>query len=78
MHAQRSSEQVEAAVLGLLLDERYDLWSVAEVEREVGDKVAVADAIRRLRGAGLVYLMHDDFFVKPTHSAVYFNRLNLP
>lgn len=78
MHAQRSypPDQVDAAILGLLLDESIDLWAVAEVEREIGSKVAVADSLLRLRGAGLIYHLHGDLFVKPSRAAIYFNRLD--
>jgi len=32
MHAQSSSpEQVDAAIMGMLLDTRFDVWAVAEI-----------------------------------------------
>lgn len=63
MHAQRSysPEQIDAAIMGLLLDERFDLWAVAEVEREIGDSVATRDSLARLRGAGLIHEIDADF-----------------
>lgn len=49
------------AVLGLLLYEDHGLWAVAEVEREIGDQVVVADSLARLYGAGLVHRVAGDF-----------------
>jgi hypothetical protein len=76
MHAQRSSspEQVDAAVMGLLLDARFDLWAVSEVESEIGSAVAVADSLMRLQAVGLVHLI-EETFVKASRAALYFNRL---
>ena len=76
MHAQRSSspEQVDAAVMALLLDARFDLWAVSEVEREIGSAVAVADSLTRLQAVGLVHKI-EEMFVKATRAALYFNRL---
>ncbi len=78
MHAQRSSrEQVDAAIMGLLLDERFHLWAVSEVEREIGDAMAVADSLARLLSVGLVHRVEDGF-VRPRRAAIHCNRLELP
>jgi hypothetical protein len=55
--------EIDAAVLGLLLDERFDVWAVVEVEREIGDAVATKDSLARLRGAGLIYELAHGFVV---------------
>jgi hypothetical protein len=44
----------DAAVLGVLAASYPALLSADEVAREVGDQLAVPDALARLRGAGLV------------------------
>ena len=76
----RSPEQedraMDSAVLTLLLDDRFDVWAVAEIERAIGDAVAVADSLRRLQGGGLVNRLANDFF-KPSRAALYCNRLEL-
>jgi hypothetical protein len=70
MHAQRSSspEAVDSAIVGLLLDSRFDLWSIAEIEREIGNPVIVRDSLNRLRGAGLIHEI-DMAFVAATRAA---------
>ena len=49
------------AVLGLLLYEHPGLWSVAEVERAMGDRVVAQDSLARLHGAGLVHRLSEGF-----------------
>jgi hypothetical protein len=56
-----SPEQVDAAVMGMLLDDRFDIWAVAEIEREIGDSIATRDSLRRLRGTGLVHELANGF-----------------
>ncbi len=58
-----------AAVMGLLLEERFDLWAVAEVEREIGNAVAVRDSLRSLHGAGLIHEIDMGGFVMPSRAA---------
>jgi hypothetical protein len=53
--------EIDAAVLALLLDERFDVWATVEVEREIGDAVATKDSLARLRGAGLIYELSHGF-----------------
>jgi hypothetical protein len=76
MHAQRSSspQGVDAAVMALLLDARFDLWAVSEVVREIGSAVAVNDSLTRLQAVGLVHLI-EETFVKASRAALYFERL---
>jgi len=66
---------MDAAVMGLLLDERFHVWAVVEVEREIGDPVAVRDSLNRLRGAGLVHEIHMREFVMPTRAALAADEL---
>jgi hypothetical protein len=69
MHAQRnlSSEAIEQGVFGLLLaDVRW--WSEEELVREVGDPVAMADALASLYAAGVVY--RQGGLVRVTRAAV--------
>jgi hypothetical protein len=60
--------EIDGAVMALLLDERYDLWAISEVEREIGDPVAARDSLARLRGAGLIHRL-EDRFVQATRAA---------
>jgi hypothetical protein len=69
------SEQVDSAILGLLVDpEAHRPWSVDEVAREIGDKVATADGLARLIGAGLAHRTSEDF-VWATRAALYAEAL---
>jgi hypothetical protein len=62
MHAQRSSspEQIDSAIMALLI-EWSEIWVIVEVEREVGDPLAVRDSLNRLRGAGLIHEIDMEF-----------------
>jgi hypothetical protein len=61
-------EQIDLAVLTLLLDDHARLWSDDEVVREVGDRIAAVDSLARLCGAGLVHRL--DGFVFATRPAL--------
>jgi hypothetical protein len=71
MQEQRSSspEEIDGAIMGLLLDDRFDLWAVVEIEREIGDALAVRDSLRRLRGAGLAHEIGFGGFVTASRAA---------
>jgi hypothetical protein len=64
--AERDAE-TDSAVLGLLVYDHAGLWSVAEVEREIGNRVAAADSMARLHGAGLIHRLEN--FVFATRAA---------
>ena len=69
-------DRFQKAVLGLLLrpnDQRP--WSVAEIEREVGEMLATADAIAVLHAAGLIHRCGD--FVFASRAALCMDRLSL-
>jgi hypothetical protein len=69
-------ERAQKAVLGLLLrPSEQRPWSVNEVEREVGEALAVADAIAALRAAGLIHRCGD--FVFASRAALSMDRLSL-
>jgi hypothetical protein len=51
----QTPEEFDAAVLRWLLDERFDLWSVAELGRLLDDGPAVEASLARLRRRGLTY-----------------------
>lgn len=60
------AERADEVVLGLLLHEHPGLWSVAEVEREIGDNVGAADALARLHGVGLIHRLDGFVFLSRT------------
>jgi hypothetical protein len=69
-------QRVQNGVLCLLLAaETQPIWAVAEVAREVGDKLATTDALASLQGAGLVHRCGD--FVFATRAARYMDRLSV-
>ena len=66
---------MDAAVMGLLLDPRFHIWKISEVQKEIGDEVAVRDSLNRLRGAGLVHELFYLGFVMPTRAALAADEL---
>ena len=59
----------DSAVLSLLLHGSVrGPWSVEEVAREMGDRIAALDSLRRLQGAGLIHRF--DEFVFASRAAV--------
>jgi hypothetical protein len=67
-------EVTERGVLGVLMNsETPGLWSEAEVARELGDGLAVTDAVCALEAAGLVHRCQG--FVFPTRAAARFDKL---
>jgi predicted transcriptional regulator len=80
MHDQRSptvaedEERADFAVLNLLLgDDAQRPWTVEEVAREIGDRIATVDALARLYGAGLVHRFEE--FVFATRPALRADRI---
>jgi hypothetical protein len=51
------------------------LWSVEEVEREIGPRLAMAGSLERLRAAGLIHRCGE--FVFATRAAILADRLAL-
>jgi hypothetical protein len=67
--AEEENTDAETCILAWLLDDDYQRpWSVDEVLREYGDRIAATDAIENLRGNGLIHRMGD--FVFATRAAV--------
>jgi len=61
------------AVLELLLDADEPLWSIEELSRALGDRLAVGDSVARLHRAGLIHRLQT--FVFATRPARYFDQL---
>jgi hypothetical protein len=59
--------QIDKEILALMFLDASWLWSVDEITRELGDRLEVADAIRRLTDHGLIHRLGD--FVFPTRTA---------
>lgn len=69
-------ERVQQGILVLLLDQDAQRpWSVAEVEREIGEQIATADALASLHAAGLVHRCGG--FVFATRAALRIDSLSL-
>lgn len=67
----------QRAVMVVLLSGHHHPWSRAELEREIasvnGDRIAVADAINDLHGAGLLHITGE--LVTPTRAAQKMDEL---
>lgn len=62
--AEKDEATTSVIILNLLLGEDEQcVWSAEEVAREVGDPVAVRDALAELAGAGLVHRLGEFVFV---------------
>ncbi|HEY4810772.1 MAG TPA: hypothetical protein VIH71_06910 [Solirubrobacteraceae bacterium] len=62
-------------VLVLLIgDHDHRPWSVDEIIREKGDKIAALDALDRLRKAGLIHQTQDEL-VFPTRAALHYTQI---
>lgn len=55
----------DEAIIGLLVEDR-GLWSTGEVERMIGDEIAAADSLARLRRGGLIHQCGDFVFATRT------------
>jgi hypothetical protein len=60
--AERTDEELDNLVLGLVLDPTSWIWSVDEIDRELDDQVEVQDAVARLAAAGLVHRLGEFVF----------------
>jgi hypothetical protein len=68
-------DRVDQAVLDLLLHgDAAGPWAEEELVREIGNDVTVADALARLRGAGLLHRLEGGF-VFASRAAVRASRL---
>ena len=66
----------DAGILGLLIHrDNQRPRSVEEIEREIGDPVAVADSLSRLYGGGLIHRLDD--FVWATRAALMANAIRM-
>lgn len=55
----------------MLMGSKQQLWSLEDIIREHGDRIAVIDAIARLHGAGLLHRTSDDFVLITRAAARY-------
>lgn len=74
--ANENPGQIEQAIHGLLIyREEQRPWSVHEIELEIGDSIAVADSIARLKGLGLLHRCGE--FVWATRAALAADEIAL-
>ncbi len=70
-------DRIESTVLEVLIDPNgSQLWSVAEVGREVGDELRAIDALESLHRAGLIHRTSDGF-VFATRAAIRASELRI-
>jgi hypothetical protein len=60
-------DEIDEAIMSLLLDQRRGLWSVEEIASEMKDRVDAEDGLARLAAAGLVHRL--DGFAFATRAA---------
>lgn len=74
--ANENPGQIEQAIHGLLIyREEQRPWSIHEIELEIGDSIAVADSIARLKGLGLLHRCGE--FVWATRAALAADEIAL-
>jgi hypothetical protein len=65
MQTERSHNQVpdpiQQAIFGLLIGSERQVWAVDDIVREIGDRLAVIDALRDMQAGGVVHRLTDDF-----------------
>jgi hypothetical protein len=64
---------IDTAILDLLLIEHDGLWSTDELERMLGDAIAVTDALARLHALGLIHQIEN--LVCATRAAAHMHEL---
>lgn len=58
----QEDDAIEQAILSMLLDDAgAELWAIDELVREIGDRLAIVDAVRRLTAAGIVHHLPGGF-----------------
>jgi hypothetical protein len=65
--------RIDASILDALTAEPFEVWSVAEVGREIGDVLGATDGVARLDAAGLIHRC--GVFVWATRAARRVRRL---
>jgi hypothetical protein len=69
-------DQTDQSILAILLTSEFPgLWSVDELARDIGNPLAVADAVRRLHGQGLIHRLGDFVFI--THAVARYETLRV-
>jgi hypothetical protein len=74
-HTQEESDRNDWGVLILFLgyDDRWP-WSVDEIIRQTGGKIAALDSIARLRKTGLIHQTADGL-IFPTRAALHYTQI---
>lgn len=69
--------QTQRLILGLMVGEDVQPWSIEELLRELGNRseLAIADALTRLHGVGLINQV--DKLAFPSHAASYVDYLGM-
>ena len=65
--------QWDLTILDLLVHEHAGLWTLHELQHLGGDTLAVADALSRLQGLGLIHRVNDCVFA--TRAAAHMHKL---
>jgi len=65
--------QWDSTILDLLVHEHPGLWTLHELDQLGGDTLALADALARLQGLGLIHRVNDCVFA--TRAAAHMHKL---